>query len=113
MPRSSLFTVASPSGLGGLDSRSNTLGELIVLEPVKKALLGDVMVHTIHHVYRSVWPAGEAKPHGGATLVLRMLVKLAYSFSGCTSVKRFLLTQVRHIIRLHSAHKYRRDVGLP
>ena len=25
--------------------------------------------HTIHHVYRSVWPAREAKPRFGATLV--------------------------------------------
>ena len=26
------------------------------------------ILHTICHVYRSVWPAGGAKPHSGATL---------------------------------------------
>ena len=38
--------------------------------------------HTICHVYRSVWPAREAEPNSGATLVY---VKLAYTYT-CSSI---------------------------
>ena len=59
---------------------------IISLDPDSRNSPTTGILHSIRHVYRSVWPAGEAKPRfGPRSNVLRMIVKLARWFDDLES----------------------------